>query len=56
VGSKPNPQALIDALVKQIAELDDDHKAGRLNHDVWHRQRAQLKARLAELLGEGKPE
>lgn len=56
VGSKPNPQVLIDALVKQIAELDDDHKAGRLNHDVWHRQRAQLKARLAEHLGEGKPE
>jgi mono/diheme cytochrome c family protein len=55
-GSQPNQQALIDALVRQIAELDDDHKAGRLNHDLWHRQRGQLKARLAELLGEDKPQ
>jgi mono/diheme cytochrome c family protein len=43
---------LIDALVRQIAELDDQHKAGQLNHDLWHHQRAQLKARLTELLGE----
>lgn len=48
----PNKQQLIDALVAQIAEMDAAHKAGQLNHDLWHRQRAQLKARLAELLGE----
>jgi mono/diheme cytochrome c family protein len=47
-----NTQHLIDALVRQIAELDDAHKAGQLNHDLWHHQRAQLKARLSELLGE----
>jgi mono/diheme cytochrome c family protein len=47
-----NKQRLIDALVQQIAELDSAHSSGQLNHDLWHRQRAQLKARLAELLGE----
>jgi mono/diheme cytochrome c family protein len=47
-------QQLIDALVRQIAEIDDQHSAGQLNHDLWHRQRAQLKTRLAELLGEEK--
>ena len=55
----PSPgdkQPLIDALVRQIAELDDAHSAGQLNHDLWHRQRAQLKTRLAELLGEEKGE
>jgi hypothetical protein len=40
----------IDALAQQIAALDDAHNAGTLNHDLWHRQRAELKARLAELL------
>jgi mono/diheme cytochrome c family protein len=50
--SAGNKQQLIDALVRQIAEMDDAHAAGQMNHDLWHRQRAQLKARLAELLGE----
>jgi mono/diheme cytochrome c family protein len=45
-------QRLIDALVQQIAEIDVAHSAGQLNHDLWQRQRAQLKTRLAELLGE----
>jgi hypothetical protein len=52
----PDKEQLIDALVRQIAELDDAHSAGELNHDVWHRQRAALKARLAQLIGEEKGE
>lgn len=44
--------SLIDALVRQIAELDADHEQGRINHDVYQRQRQQLKARLTELLSE----
>jgi len=56
VASAGNKQQLIDALVRQIAELDDAHAAGQMNHDLWHRQRAQLKTRLAELLGEEKEE
>ncbi|MBK9125909.1 MAG: c-type cytochrome [Chloroflexi bacterium] len=42
----------IDALVAQIAALDLAHDRGQLNHDLWHRQRAELKARLAELMGQ----
>ncbi|RMF76825.1 MAG: hypothetical protein D6737_19430 [Chloroflexi bacterium] len=44
---------LIDALVQQIAELDDEHERGDINHDVYQRRRQQLKSRLAELMGEG---
>lgn len=46
---------LIDALTRQIAELDEAHDRGQLNHDLYHHQRQQLKARLAELIGEGQP-
>lgn len=40
----------IDALVREISDLDADHDAGRINHDVYQRRRAKLKARLAELM------
>lgn len=41
---------LIDALVRQIAELDAQHDAGQINHDLYRHRREQLKARLAELM------
>jgi mono/diheme cytochrome c family protein len=59
-----NPQAdtplldknrIIDSLVRQIAELDEVHDRGDINHDFYHHQRRQLKEQLAELMGE-KPE
>ncbi len=40
----------IDKLVAQIAELDAAHEAGTLNHDLWHQQRNELKARLKLLM------
>ncbi len=43
---------LIDALTRQIAELDEAHDRGQINHDLYHHQRRQLKARLAQLIGE----
>jgi hypothetical protein len=43
---------LIDALVKQIAELDAEHDRGEINHDVYQRQRQKLKARLAEVMSD----
>ena len=43
---------IIDSLVKQIAELDEAHDRGDINHDFYHHQRKQLKAQLAELMGE----
>lgn len=49
-------QHAIDTLLEQVAELDRLHQSGQLNHDVWHRQRGPLKARLASLMGETDPE
>lgn len=40
----------IDELVAKIAELDAAHEAGTLNHDVWHQQRNELKAKLKTLM------
>lgn len=53
--SEVDKQALIDALVRQIAELDEAEERGEINHDLYHHQRKQLKARLAELMEEDKP-
>jgi hypothetical protein len=36
-------------LVRQIAELDLQHQAGKLSRKVYERQRAELKARLTAL-------
>lgn len=52
-GSSPSPQSkdrLIDGLVRQIAELDAQHEAGQINHDLYRQRREQLKARLAEIM------
>lgn len=40
----------IDSLIRRIADLDAQHDAGQINHDVYQRQRAELKERLAALL------
>jgi hypothetical protein len=43
---------LIDTLIREIADLDARHEAGHINHDLYQRQRSQLKARLAKLMEE----
>jgi mono/diheme cytochrome c family protein/uncharacterized membrane protein len=48
-----NRDLLIDALVRQIAELDAQHERGEINHDVYQRRRSTLKVRLAELMDGG---
>lgn len=40
----------IDALIKQIAELDTMHDNGQINHDVYQRQRQELKQQLTNLM------
>ena len=40
----------IERLVAELARLDEAHDQGRINHDLWHQQRRELKARLAELM------
>jgi cytochrome c-type biogenesis protein CcmI len=46
---------LIDSLIAQIAELDEQHQRGELNHDVYRNRRNQLKQRLAALMDQQKP-
>ncbi len=49
-----NREKAIEDLLQQIAELDDQHDQGMLNHDYYQRRRAALKADLADLMrGEG---
>ncbi len=40
----------VDALIKQIAELDAMHDSGQINHDVYQRQRQELKHELTTLM------
>lgn len=46
----PNPNIEINALVRQIAELDTLHTSGHINHDAYQQQRQELKIRLAALM------
>lgn len=48
--TKNDKQALMDAVLRQIDELDQAEARGEINHDLYHHQRKQLKARLAELI------
>jgi cytochrome c553 len=51
-GRKPvaGEQPLIDALIRQIAELDAEFEAGKLDEASYERQRAAFKERLAALM------
>jgi mono/diheme cytochrome c family protein len=40
----------IDELASQIAKLDNAHDSGSINHDVYQRQRAELKEKLRSLM------
>lgn len=42
--------AEINDLLEEIADLDNRHDQGDINHDVYQRTRAKLKAELAELM------
>lgn len=48
--SAVNDGAMIDGLVRQIAELDAEHEAGKINHDLYHQRRKELKDRLTALM------
>lgn len=49
-GRKRDGRQSIDALIKQIAELDAMHDSGQINHDVYQRQRQELKQELTTLM------
>lgn len=40
----------IDHLVAELARLEADHDQGRINHDLYHHRRRELKAKLAQLM------
>ncbi len=46
----------INALIRQIADLDEQHENGDINHDVYQRRRARLKAQLEDLMVSTEPE
>ncbi|MEZ4670588.1 MAG: c-type cytochrome [Anaerolineae bacterium] len=43
----------VNALMKQIADLDVQHQAGKLSESKYKRQRAELKAQLTALMKQG---
>lgn len=47
-----NPQAEIDRLLKEIAELEALHEAGRINHDAFQQKRKALRDKVAQLMGQ----
>lgn len=40
----------IDSLVGELARLEEAHDQGQINHDLYHHQRRELKAKLAQLM------
>jgi preprotein translocase subunit YajC len=49
---RPSKTARMDALLRQISELDAAHERGEINHDLYQRQRQDLKAELATYMQE----
>jgi mono/diheme cytochrome c family protein len=45
-GNAGQPDARIRALVREIEQLDAEHEAGQINHDLYRQQRAELQAEL----------
>jgi hypothetical protein len=55
VSSKATPNMQneqVEALIGELARLDEKHEQGKLGKAAYHRQRKLLKARLAELMKE----
>ncbi len=51
-GGSAGREAAINDLLAEIADLDDQHDQGTINHDVYQRTRAELKDKLAALMRE----
>ncbi len=47
---KDNSGSAINALVGELARLEEDHVQGRINHDLYHHRRRELKAELTRLM------
>ena len=42
----------IERLVGELARLEDAHDQGRINHDLYHHRRREVKAKLAQLMAD----
>jgi len=51
-GNSKNPQREIDRIIAEIAQLEEAHDAGNINHDSFQQKRTALKKQLAELMKE----
>jgi mono/diheme cytochrome c family protein len=49
-GDDTSPDSEIARLAREIAALDEQHEKGEINHDLWHAERKQRHARIAELM------
>ena len=47
---RQEPSRQIDHLIQQIAQLDEKHDQGQINHDAYQRQRRVLKEELGRLM------
>ncbi len=48
--TRSGDQQVTNILIRQIAELDAEHDAGKIDDESYEHQRAALKARLAALM------
>ena len=53
---RQDPSRRIERLIGQIAQLDERHDQGQINHDLYHQQRRALKERLGRLMTAQKTE
>ena len=49
-GRRQDKSRRIDILIGQIAQLDEKHDRGQINHDLYQRQRRALKEQLGRLM------
>ena len=49
-GRRQDKSRRIDILIGQIAQLDEKHDRGQINHDLYQRQRRALKEQLGQLM------
>jgi len=47
---RQDPSRQIEHLIGQIAQLDERHDQGQINHDLYHQRRRSLKERLGRLM------
>ncbi len=49
---KDLPGSEIERLVGELARLEEAHDQGRINHDLYHHRRRELKAKLTQLMAD----